>query len=57
MKTVTVRIYSNENDEEKIVIIDEKYLELLKMISRLIGDDYLFNYSIVNVLEITDFTK
>lgn len=57
MRTATVRMYSNENDEEKIVIIDEKYLELLKMISRLVGDDYLFNYSIVNVLEITDFTK
>lgn len=57
METVTVRIYSNENEEERIVRIEKKYLELLDMVYCLVDCDDLFDYKTIDDLRIADFTK
>lgn len=57
METVTVRLYSIENGDERIVRIEKKYLELLDMVYILVDDDNLFDYNTINDLYITDFTK
>lgn len=55
---VKVRIFSEEEDEEKIVIVERRYVELIDMIADMVDEDSIFSYKVIEEdIETIDFTR
>ena len=55
---VKVRIFNEETEEEKIVIVERRYVELIDMIADMVDEDSIFSYKVLeDDIETIDFTR
>lgn len=55
---VKVRIFNEETEEEKLVIVERRYVELIDMIADMVDEDSIFSYKVIEEdIETIDFTR